>query len=286
MSNHYRTLGIDPDADGATIRAAYLELMRRFHPDRHGGEADREKAQEITAAYEVLRDPDRRAAYDRARTLSFGGAAVAPAPARVRGGHLGRNLFLLVAAGTVGLAYWASQQPLPAPRSHVTATRAMPSEREMAEAEIVPAAPVPVAEPPATEPPVTPKVAPVPLPVEEPMVLPPLPAPRPATVRETAMATPVSRPRPTPTRPAVPVAKPAPAPSAPTKSASNELPELEHHLQLLTDQSVRYGNAAKRGRLFATRDAFVARLGACATDQCKRDAYLRRNQEIAEIMRN
>ncbi|GLR48132.1 J domain-containing protein [Sphingomonas astaxanthinifaciens] len=280
MTNHYRTLGIDPDADGATIRGAYVERMRRFHPDRHGGEADRQKAQDVTAAYEVLRDPERRAAYDRARVLSFAGTAAAPPPSRVRGGPLGRNLFLLVAAGTAGLGYWALQQPLPAPRGHSVQARAEPVEPaadvRFAPIEVEAADPLLRVESPL---PIARERVETPL--EGSIILPPLPVVRPAPGAASAPAPRADPARRMPVSP-VPSRSEGPVPTTPTI----DLAGLEHHLQLLTDQSVRYGNAAKRARLFSTRDQFVAKLSACATDLCRRDAYLRRNQEIAEIMRN
>jgi curved DNA-binding protein CbpA len=64
--DYYALLNVVPDADPEIVRAAYLVLAKRYHPDMaagspHGGE----KFQLITEAYEVLRDPDRRAQYDR-----------------------------------------------------------------------------------------------------------------------------------------------------------------------------------------------------------------------------
>jgi curved DNA-binding protein CbpA len=62
--NLYAVLGVSRDADGEDIRAAYHLLARRYHPDiGRGGSA--EKFRQITEAYEVLRDPYRREAYDR-----------------------------------------------------------------------------------------------------------------------------------------------------------------------------------------------------------------------------
>ncbi len=62
--NPYRTLGVSRDAGGEEIRAAYRLLARRYHPDMGpGGSA--EKFRQITEAYELLKDPSRREAYDR-----------------------------------------------------------------------------------------------------------------------------------------------------------------------------------------------------------------------------
>src|SRR5690606_19442634 len=58
-------------ADDATIKAAYRKLAMEYHPDRNGGCKDSEgKFKAVSEAYEVLKDPQKRAAYDR-----FGHAA-------------------------------------------------------------------------------------------------------------------------------------------------------------------------------------------------------------------
>ena len=65
MISHYELLGIAPNANGATIRAAYIELMKRYHPDALGADAAGELgAREINRAFAVLRDPELRARYD------------------------------------------------------------------------------------------------------------------------------------------------------------------------------------------------------------------------------
>jgi curved DNA-binding protein CbpA len=63
----YRTLGVSPYADAGAISGAYRRLARELHPDvNHAPDADR-RMKELNQAYEVLRDPGRRAAYDRDR---------------------------------------------------------------------------------------------------------------------------------------------------------------------------------------------------------------------------
>ena len=75
IPNHYEVLGARPDADRATLRSAYLAVMRETHPDRHPGDrAAAERARAANVAWHVLRDPGRRNAYDRARR------AASPAP--------------------------------------------------------------------------------------------------------------------------------------------------------------------------------------------------------------
>jgi molecular chaperone DnaJ len=66
MRDYYEVLGVARDADGETVKKAYRKLAMEFHPDRNGGDKEAEaKFKECTEAYEVLRDSDKRAAYDR-----------------------------------------------------------------------------------------------------------------------------------------------------------------------------------------------------------------------------
>lgn len=68
---HYAALGVGREASTAQIRAAYRELVRRYHPDQSAEPDAAERFRRIQAAYEVLRDPLRRMAYDNAwRTRS------------------------------------------------------------------------------------------------------------------------------------------------------------------------------------------------------------------------
>lgn len=64
----YDVLGVSPQADQASMRAAYLRLMRANHPDRRPGDLEAaERARQINAAWYVLGNPRRRAMHDRAR---------------------------------------------------------------------------------------------------------------------------------------------------------------------------------------------------------------------------
>lgn len=66
--NLYDILGVRRDASSAEIRAAYLKLAKQWHPDRNpdnAAEAER-RFKEIAHAYDVLSDPQKRAAYDAA----------------------------------------------------------------------------------------------------------------------------------------------------------------------------------------------------------------------------
>jgi molecular chaperone DnaJ len=64
--DYYEILDVDRSADGDTITKSYRKLAMKYHPDRNGGDsAAEEKFKEAAEAYDVLRDPDKRARYDR-----------------------------------------------------------------------------------------------------------------------------------------------------------------------------------------------------------------------------
>ncbi|MGQ0563276.1 MAG: DnaJ domain-containing protein, partial [Gemmatimonadota bacterium] len=66
MRDYYEILGVMRIADADTIKKAYRKLALQYHPDRNQGSKEAEdKFKEATEAYEILRDPDKRAAYDR-----------------------------------------------------------------------------------------------------------------------------------------------------------------------------------------------------------------------------
>ena len=62
--NLYELLQVEPTADSRSIRAAYRRLMLLHHPDRNAGADAQEMAQRLNRAYEILRNPARRSAYD------------------------------------------------------------------------------------------------------------------------------------------------------------------------------------------------------------------------------
>ena len=70
--DYYELLGVTRGADLHTIKSAYRRLAKECHPDRHNGCAQQEaKFKAISEAYDCLRDPQKRAAYDRFGKAAF-----------------------------------------------------------------------------------------------------------------------------------------------------------------------------------------------------------------------
>ena len=82
--NHYQILNVAPDAEPVVIEAAYRALMKKYHPDQALAASGKgPTAAEINLAFATLRDPDRRAEYDRrewTRAQNIQLAATRPAP--------------------------------------------------------------------------------------------------------------------------------------------------------------------------------------------------------------
>lgn len=126
MATPYDVLGVAPDADDATIRAALRKAAKAYHPDINGSDPEAEqKLKHVIAAYEILRDPRQRAAHDKAwrgsrrqRAYRIGSTALASA--------------LVGSACVLGLVFWhartsgfgrtapanARETPLPAAVAH------------------------------------------------------------------------------------------------------------------------------------------------------------------------
>jgi molecular chaperone DnaJ len=75
VSEFYALLGISRDASEGEIKKAYRKLAMEYHPDRNPSPEAEAKFKEITEAYEVLRDPQKRAAYDRYGKAGLAGSS-------------------------------------------------------------------------------------------------------------------------------------------------------------------------------------------------------------------
>ena len=294
--DHYAILGVTPTAQPAAIRAAYLGLMREYHPDRNPSPVAAERARAIVAAYKVLGDFDRRQEYDwdqrRAREAA---AALAAGPKR-------RVSAAVAIAGVLGLSIAGAMMLRPQSRSlpppdrlpNVAITEnTMPERRtapvpppaiEMAErAPLV--MPVPKLEPVEMVPELYPAPEPVPVPVKRgaakavvpnPMVRVPMakvvPVPKLVPILNVV---PVAVPKPM----AKPIARPVARPPAPT-----DLAALDQFVMSFYGQSWRFGDARKRAALEQSRSLFVVRRAACAVDTCRRSEYLRLQREVSAIV--
>jgi DnaJ-class molecular chaperone len=118
MQDPYRVLNVPRQAGQAAIKAAYRELAKRLHPDRNPGDARAEQRfKQVTQAYELLRDPAKRAKFDRGLidadgkpqfgfgNFGFGHGAGARAGPRARadgGFRGGEGLFEKIFGGAFG----------------------------------------------------------------------------------------------------------------------------------------------------------------------------------------
>lgn len=64
-SNHYETLGIEPNSDKDQIKKAYRQAAKKYHPDINKSAGSEEIFKLIQEAYEILIDEDKRSAYDK-----------------------------------------------------------------------------------------------------------------------------------------------------------------------------------------------------------------------------
>jgi molecular chaperone DnaJ len=72
--DYYEVLGIDRGATDQDLKSAFRKLAKKFHPDTNTGDVDAEKNfKEVNEAYEALKDPQKRAAYDQFGHAAFEG---------------------------------------------------------------------------------------------------------------------------------------------------------------------------------------------------------------------
>jgi DnaJ-class molecular chaperone len=114
----YVVLGISRDADDEAIAQAHRRLARRHHPDG-AGEAAHRRMIRINAAYDAIRTPERRAAYDRALRQEVerdGTGAAGQPPGKPSGSVLGFGRHLGWSIGEIarvdpGYLLWLAERP-------------------------------------------------------------------------------------------------------------------------------------------------------------------------------
>jgi molecular chaperone DnaJ len=101
--DYYEVLGVSKSADSSEIKKAYRKLAVKYHPDKNPGDAAaEEKFKEASEAYEVLKDTEKRAAYDRYGHAAFQGAAGGGGGAGAGGFHDPFEIFKEVFGGGGG----------------------------------------------------------------------------------------------------------------------------------------------------------------------------------------
>ena len=120
LPDYYAILQVDPRAEKEVIEAAYRRLAAKYHPDRNRSPEAAEKMKRINAAYDVLSNPEKRAAYDAVR--HFGGpvpphwgSAGEPPPTygtTTRPWYLGRLRWLIATIVVVLFAFAVTRLPL------------------------------------------------------------------------------------------------------------------------------------------------------------------------------
>ena len=86
---YYEVLEVERTAADSELKSAFRKLAMKWHPDRNPGDKNCEiRFKEINEAYEVLKDPDKRAAYDRFGHAAFERSA-GPGARRLRRRGLG-----------------------------------------------------------------------------------------------------------------------------------------------------------------------------------------------------
>ena len=71
FKDYYQTLGVKADAKDAEIKSAYRKLARKYHPDVSKESGAEEKFKAVNEAYEALKDPAKRRAYDQLRARGY-----------------------------------------------------------------------------------------------------------------------------------------------------------------------------------------------------------------------
>lgn len=311
-SDHYATLGVSPSAESAAIRAAYRRLMRHYHPDANPDPEAHKRAQSITAAYSVLRNPAKRARYDEERRDAdiwrwVGLPPRSARPAAARSAGIAASVLAILMVGAV-LMFVPREQPasdadeadftakpsaVSSPPTRTPVELQSESERLAALTEDSSPAPSPIAPPPkpvddlVTEPPPVPAESGLPEQAAGKLSKPPIAATRrvvpvaatkPFAKAQPAAAAPVATPK---AVAEAPKAVPAPAPADAARVAS-----LQRISSGFYDQSLANADTAKKQQLLNVRVRETYQRAACRSDSCVADSYLRQIRDVGAIMQN
>lgn len=100
--NPYEVLGVARDASDTDIKKAYHKLVMKYHPDKNPGDKNaEEKFKEVNNAFDILKDPQKRAAYDRYGDAAFAGGN--GASAGMGGNPFGNGAFHFDMGGGAGM---------------------------------------------------------------------------------------------------------------------------------------------------------------------------------------
>lgn len=102
FKDYYATLGVEPNAGEAEIKSAYRRLARKFHPDVSKEAGAEEKFKAVNEAYEALRDPEKRTAYDQLRGRGYRPGDEVQPPGNYGGGNGGFDFEEVFAGGGAG----------------------------------------------------------------------------------------------------------------------------------------------------------------------------------------
>jgi DnaJ-class molecular chaperone len=106
MPTPYDTLGVKADATEAQIKSAYLKLAKKHHPDLNPGDKKaEERFKSISAAHDLLADPEKRARFDRGEIDASGQAQAGPDPRRYQRAYAGGGMPGAQGGGPEGAAF-------------------------------------------------------------------------------------------------------------------------------------------------------------------------------------
>ena len=311
----YAVLGLSPTAEDAVIRAAYLALMRTYHPDRNGTPEAAARARTITEAYKMIGDPARRAEYDAGRTAHMY-EILGYEPEAEREPQLWRKT-PAIQWPKLPVIQWPKLPVLQWPRppvigavaasalAVVVAVMALPMiQREQADVPFRTTESSSESAESTEEAATTPKTE-----AKRPLGTATSAPARPSeTSAAPAASTPSEKPLPAPSEPARALAnEPIPAVDAPPKpkrSAELSAPPptgqnapkpapvdekarvaaLEWQSTSFYNQSVNHADGTKRLQLQQARDLFVTSRNACRSDSCVGDAHVSYMRDISRIM--